>query len=191
MDPAPRRTPASLPSDTPSWREVARRLLVHARCLGAPVEEAEDLVHDTLEVMVARPDWLDPDRDALPALKVVLRNRWANRRRAAGVSERAGPRLTLVHEPPPTPEIPLDAEQARAHRARFLALLEPEERAMFGAWLRQRNGGLTGPACAASLGMTPAAYEAAKKRLRRRCQAILEELGLEISDLFDPQPGGR
>ena len=189
MGPLTRPSPGAQPSDTPSWREVVRRLLVHARCLGASVEEAEDLVHDTLEVVVARPDWLDPDRDALPVLKVALRNRWANRLRSVSVSERAAPRLSLVQEPPATPELPLTHEQARAHRARFLALLEPEERAVFGAWLQQRAGKRDGPACAAGLGMTLAAYEAAKKRLRRRCQAILAELGLDRSELFDPHGG--
>jgi DNA-directed RNA polymerase specialized sigma24 family protein len=177
-----------LPDDPPSWRAVVRRLLVHARCLGAPLEEAEDLVHDAITALVADQAWFDPSRgDLLGLLKVVVRNRWANRRRSAGVSERAVPRLRLV-EDGPTPEAPLTAAQAATHRQRLLALLEPTDRAVFAAWLRQRAGEVTGPEAATALEMSNASYEAAKKRLRRRCRAILAELALTPDDLFAPPP---
>lgn len=187
--------PALLPrtlrtEDAPPWREVVRRLLVHARCLGASVEEAEDLVHDTIEVVVADPGWFEPARGTLlSALKVVLRNRWLNRRRSQGISARARPRLALV-PPPPTPEQPLQGEAARTNRRRFLALLEPGERELFGVWMQQRAGQLRGPQAAAQLSLSHRAYEAAKKRLRRRCRAVLDELELDPADLFDPPQGG-
>ena len=172
------------PDRAPTWPDTVRRLLVHARALGASLEEAEDLVHDTLEVVLADPAWLDPDRDPLPALKVVLRNRWLNRVRAAGVAARNGPRLVLVREAQETPETPITAEQARAHRRSLLASLTPDERALFAAWLEQRAGRCAAPAAAARVGLDVPAYEAAKKRLRRRCEALLGELGLDPGDLF-------
>ncbi len=182
--------PPPQPQQPPPWREVARRLLVHARCLGASVEEAEDLVHDTIEVIVSDPGWFSPTRGALiSALKVVLRNRWLNGRRSQGVRTRARPRLALV-PPAPTPEAPLHSAVAKANRHRFLALLEPSERAVFEAWMQQRSGALRGPEAAAQLSMSHRAYEASKKRLRRRCRAVLEELDLTPGDLFDPPEGG-
>ena len=193
MDPAPRPTDSPPPpDDAPPWREVVRRLLVHARCLGASLEEAEDLVHDAVEVLVADPGWLDPSRGSVvTALKAVLRNRWSNRRRSSGVSARAHAKLRLVPPVAATPDQPLTAADARTHRQRFLALLEPDERALFGAWMQQRAGAIRGPEAAAQLGLTYPAYESAKKRLRRRCQRILGELGLAAADLFDPQQGER
>lgn len=190
MDPVPRRAQWQSQRGALPWREVVRRLLVHARCLGAAVEEAEDLVHDTLEVMVSEPERVDFERDVLSWLKVVLRNRWLNRIRAESVSERARPRLYLAQSPRALPDAPLTAEEARAHRLQLLSLLEPEERAVFGAWIKQRAGTQQATAAASSLGMTVQAFEAAKKRLRRRCQAILGELGIEACDLFDPSQGG-
>ena len=112
-----------------SWRELIRRLMVHARCLGATLEEAEDVVHEAVTMVVRDPDWFDPGRGTLlGALKVVVRNRWSNRRRAAGVRVRAQPRLRVVDAPVETPEVPLDRAEARDHRRRLLALLEPEQR---------------------------------------------------------------
>jgi len=52
--------------------------------------------------------------------------------------------------------------------------------------MRQKSGALRGPAAAESVHLTPAAYEAAKKRLRRRCQTVLNELNLTQADLYDP-----
>ncbi|MEZ4234824.1 MAG: hypothetical protein R3F59_01385 [Myxococcota bacterium] len=189
MDPALPSPDAARTELPPPWREVVRRLLVHARCLGAPAEEAEDLAHEAIEVVVADPDWFDPSRGSLvTALKTVLRHRWSNRRRAAGVAERAGGHLRLV-EPAPAPDAPLAAARAAEHRQRFLALLEPDERAVFGAWMRQRAREVDGAQAARALGLSLPAYESANKRLRRRAKAILDELGLVAADLYDP-PGG-
>ncbi|MEQ1570869.1 MAG: hypothetical protein ABMA64_34890, partial [Myxococcota bacterium] len=151
MDPLPKSEPT--PTDEP--RSLVRRLLVHARCLGASLEDAEDLVHETVEQALAQPAWFDPSRGTLVgALKVVLRNRWFNRRRALEVRERHAPHLQLV--PGPGPEAPLGAAEARENRRRLLASLEPDERALFAAWLRQR-GGARASEVAHDLGFTEAA----------------------------------
>src|SRR5690606_25576073 len=115
----------------PSWSDVVRRLLLHARHLGASREEAEDLVHDALELMVRDPDWFDPSRgDLVGALKVVLRNRFLNRIRASAVRERAAPRLRVV-QAASGPDAPLVAADARQNRQTLLALLSPAERRLF------------------------------------------------------------
>ncbi len=186
---APRGEPRPAPHERPTWPEIVRRLLLHARHLGATREEAEDLAHDALELVVREPGWFDPTRgELLGALKVVLRNRFLNVLRSRVVHHRAAPRLQIVPDPP-GPDVALGSATARELRRRLLALLEPEERAVFAAWMRQRAGE-PGPEAARSLGLTHAGYEAAKKRLRRRVHALLDELGVAPGDLFDPARSG-
>lgn len=179
----------ALPStDQPTWPDTVRRLLIYGRYLGATLEEAEDLVNDVLEHIVRNPDWFDPERgEWIGSLKVILRNRYFNRLRSADVHRRATPHLRVV-EPEPLPDETLQVAQARGHRQRVLALLSEDERRVFAAWMRQR-GGLQGEQAAAELGLSHPAYEAAKKRVRRRVQAVLAELELTPADLFDHAPG--
>ncbi len=166
-----------------------RRLLLYGRWLGAPLEQAEDLVHDALKVVVEDPDWYRPERGNLvSALKVILRNRYLNQLRDQGVRRRTAPKLTLV-ESAPGPDAPLSTAEARDNRHQLLALLDPGERRLFAVWLQQRDGVYRGSEAADQLGMTHRQYEAGKKRLRRRCAAILEELSLTPAELFDPRGG--
>ncbi len=175
------------PGDAIPWRELARRLLVFARGLGASVEEAEDVVQDALQHVAAHPDWFDPGRGSLPAaLRTVVRNAWLNRRRHDNVRQRAVPRLAVVTTGTIDPDVAVRSERARDRRHRVLALLEPEERAVFEAWLGQRTRQCTAKQAARSLSLSVAAYEAAKKRLRRRVRAAIEQLELTPADLFDP-----
>ncbi|MBX2800086.1 MAG: hypothetical protein KTR31_20580 [Myxococcales bacterium] len=170
------------------WPELVRRLLVHARGLGCSVEEAEDLVQEALGVLVARPDWYDPARGTLlAALKGIVHHRWVNLRRASSVQRAAAPRLQLVADPVPSPAGPVAQQEAQALRRRFLALLAEDERAVFRAWTQQRARVVDARGAARGLGLQVAAYEAAKKRLRRRCAAILDELGVDATDLFGPR----
>jgi DNA-directed RNA polymerase specialized sigma24 family protein len=159
-----------------------------ARRLGATVEEAEDVAHDTLELVLRDPEWFDQDRGSLlTALGAVLRNRLIDRRRKAGTRQRAVPRLRLLQpDAGPAPLHERTAADARAQRQLFLSQLDPQERAVFQAWLRQRGQGWTGAEAAASLALSTAAYENAKKRLRRRCRVVLAELDLVPSQLFGP-----
>lgn len=167
----------------PRWSDLARRLVVHARALGASHEQAEDLVADALERVMRDPTWHDPSRGTLlTALKVVVRSRYLNLIRASGVRDRAAPRLRLVGEGD-RPDRALEAGRAADARRRLLACLTPEERALFRAWIAQR-GGLVGSEAAASVGLDNRAYEAAKKRLRRRIRGAMDELGLAPEDLF-------
>lgn len=174
------------------WDELVRRLVAYARRLGASSEEAEDLVQDSVELAVRDPAWLDGERGSpVTALATVLRNRLFDRYRHLAVQTRAAPKLRLIAPDETPPDETLAAADARARRRALLALLEPAERQVFGAWLRQRRGEADGAGAAASVGMTPPAYEAAKKRLRRRCRALLDELGVGPDDLFDPTGGGE
>lgn len=166
-----------------SWREVARRLFSTALRHRATVEEAEDLVQETMQVALERPGWFDEDRDPVPALRSILKNRLIDQRRHQTMRQRKEPMLRLV-KPEPDPEDLLERSRAVDLRRAFLAQLEPDERKLFQAWLLQRRGDLPAPDAAASLQLSVPAYEAAKKRLRRRCHRILEDLQLDPADLF-------
>ncbi|MBX2803571.1 MAG: hypothetical protein KTR31_38185 [Myxococcales bacterium] len=174
------------------WEQLIRRLVATALRLGASVEEAEDLVQDTLEVVCADPGWFDRSRGSLiTALTTVLRNRFIDRRRHDQVHRRATPHLRLLEPPSATPDQAVAAAEARARRKLFLAQLTQEERALFGAWLKQDRRMLQAQEAAASLGMRVSDYDNAKKRLRRRCRWILLQLEIETHDLFGPEGGAR
>ena len=185
MSTAPEPDPA--PTTVP-WDELIRRLFSTALRHRASVEEAEDLVQATVEVALASPGWFDPQRGTrLAAMRAILRNRLIDQRRHRAVHERSTPHLRLVPAEPDASQLLLDAD-ARDRRRAFLAQLNPEERTLFQAWLQQRRGDFTAGGAAHAVGLTVPAYEAAKKRLRRRCQAILQDLELEAADLFGVQP---
>lgn len=170
-------------SEASTWSQVARKLFSTALRHRATVEEAEDLVQETMQVALERPGWFDEARDPVPALRSILKNRLIDRRRHQSMRRRKEPMLRLV-KPEPDPEDLLERSRAADLRRAFLAQLEPEERQLFRAWLLQRRGDVRAPEAAASLGLSVAAYEAAKKRLRRRCHRILADLELDPSDLF-------
>ena len=62
----------------------------------------------------------------------------------------------------------------------------PAYSTVFATWLRQRAREIDARGAAAVLGLEVPAYEAAKKRLRRRLTTLLDDLGLTPADLFDP-----
>lgn len=181
--PEPEQRPPSL-----SWEELVRGLFSTALRHRASVEEAEDLVQETVEVALKSPAWFDPERGTkLAAMRAILRNRLIDRRRHQAVHERSTPHLRLVPTEPDADSLLME-EDARDRRRAFLAQLTPEERQVFQAWLRQRRGDFTATGAAATLDLDVPAYEAAKKRLRRRCHLVLDDLGLEAADLFGGAP---
>jgi len=183
--------PDRLPVDSLSWEQLVRRLLAQARVLGASAEDAEDLVHDTLERTVRDPSWYDPDRGPLLGLlHAVLRNQFVDGFRKRDVRNRAAVHLRLVGGEPSSADWGLACEQAIIRRQRFLESLTTDERRLFEVWLGQRRGALNATEAASALDLTVAQYEARKKVLRRRCVQILESLGMTVSDLFDPEPHG-
>ncbi|MCB9682047.1 MAG: hypothetical protein H6733_11335 [Alphaproteobacteria bacterium] len=163
-----------------------RVLLAHARRGGASVEEAEDLVQQTLELTLRDPAWYDPDRGALVSLlQVVLRRRQIDRHRTGQRHAAAAPRLAVVHADDARPDAVAWRAGARARRHEVLALLDPETRTVFEVWVQQAQGTLTGAEAAARLGLTVAGFEAAKKRVRRRVHTALDTLGYASTDLYD------
>lgn len=185
MRPRPATTPHA--SSTPegwTWGGLVRTLLCHARGLGASAEEAEDLVQEAVEVTVRDPAWYDPDRGTLIGLlKVVLRHRLFDRHRARNVHDRALPNLVLVVSDQASAEDELWRNEAAKRRADLLAHLTADERDVLRAWLRQRHGELDGHAAAATIGLTGPAFEASKKRLRRRYREVAAALGFGLDDL--------
>ncbi len=167
-----------------AWTELAGRMYRHARFLGAPAEEAEDLVQDALLTLTADPERLDPRRGSVAGLvRTMVANRWTDRLRKTSRHDKARGHLRLV-EDEAGPEEQLIEDDAARLRAQFLLRLNVDERGVFEAWVRQRQGQLDGPGAADELHMTYAEYEAAKKRLRRRCQTVLGELGVSSGDLY-------
>ncbi len=169
-----------------SWEELVKRLFRHACALGARPEEAEDLVHDAIEILRRDPSWYDPQRASLErVLRVVIANRLTDRRRARGTRRRARPHLWLLKPwSGPGPSQSLEGRQAAQRRAEFLEYLNAAERALFWAWIAQQQGDLNGHSAAASLGLQYKEYENRKKKLRRRCQAIVAKMGIDARDLF-------
>lgn len=185
--PPPKRPPGDL-----TWEELIRELLRHARFLGATSEEAEDLTHDALAVFHADPGWYDPRRGSLKAaLKSVITNRYRDLVRRSGRGALVKRRLRLV-TPAGAPDAAHEVEQkVRArNRKRLIDALSVEERGLFRAWMLQRSGEVDGPEAARSLGLDMRDYENHKKRLRRRCRKLLDELGLEPADLMAPATRG-
>lgn len=169
------------------WRDLARGLLRLAVHLGAAPEEAEDLVHEVLAAHAAAPHRHDPSRGPLlPYLRLTLRSRFIDGRRHDAMRRRKAPELVSLPSPPTQDQV-LAAAEARQRRDAFLARLEPDHRQLFLCWVQQSRGDCDASQAARSLGLSVAAYEAAKKRLRRRCRSLLEEMGFRPSDLLSPE----
>ncbi len=179
----PHRKPAPA---TETWDDVVRTLYLHARGLGCSREEAEDLVHDALEVTVRDPSWYDRSRGPLTrVLRVVITNRVRDRYRAGVVRRRSRSHLELLSKSPERPDETLGKERASELRREFLSALDDGEQLLFYTWMAQQRGELTGWTAADSLNITYREYEARKKRLRRRCRRILEDMGVSTDDLWD------
>lgn len=172
------------------WDQLARTLLRYAARLGASPEQAEDLAQSTLLAYVRAPHRHDPAKGSLNAwLCTSLRNRFIDQYRRARTRRDHAPALRLVQPDADAPDLVLARERSEQRRQAFLAALEDDERRVFFAWIRQRRGEWDVQGAAAALDLTPAAYEAAKKRLRRRCARLLDELGVSVDDLISPEEG--
>ncbi len=187
--PAP---PVERPPGELTWEELTRILLRHACFLGATFEEAEDLTHDALAVFHADPRWYDPNRGSLKAaLKSVITNRYRDLVRRSGRGALVKRRLRLVSpRGAPGADVQVERRIRADNRGRLLAALSREERALFQTWMQQRSDEFDGPAAARSLGLDMRDYENQKKRLRRRCKKLLDELGMEPADLMEPATRG-
>jgi DNA-directed RNA polymerase specialized sigma24 family protein len=176
----------SAPAEQQTWDEVVRILYLHARGLGCSREEAEDLVHDALEVTVRDPSWYDRSRGPLTrVLRVVITNRVRDRFRSGVVRRRSRKHLELLASRPDRPDEMLVRDRASGLRRELLAALDDAEQLLFYTWMSQQRGELTGWTAADSLNITYREYEARKKRLRRRCRRILEDMGVATDDLWD------
>lgn len=163
-----------------------RRLARRAMARGCPPQVAEDLVVAAWEKAAAA---FDAERGAFGALLTRTLDRevldwWRHR----GVQDRLEPALT-VHERSRHARAVDPETRALAHRnqQRLLEALDADERAVFHTWALQRHlprGAFPASAAAERLGLEVPAYEAAKKRLRRRISALLDAWGLSPRDLI-------
>lgn len=167
-------------------RRALRGLIGRAMQRGVPRADAEDIVLRAYEKATSVHD---PARGSFEALmqRTVERETvdWWRRRRAwSRAAERLGAEADVVR-----PQAVDSAARLRAHthQQALLERLSEDERRVFAAWALQRHlpqGELTAARAGATLGLTVAQYNNAKKRLARRVRAVLEELGLTPSDLW-------
>ena len=172
-----RRTP--IPS-----KDLLRTLVRMCLSRGLPAEDAEDVVHRSYEKASKA---FDPTRGAFEALLCrVVQNecrywwRTQNRRRETS---------NLLHLPSVAPaKLGPSAERQAANKQRVLLdALEPEERQVFSAWALQRHlpkGRYPASEASASLGMSVAEFENAKRRLRTKVKNVLDSQGWSPRDLF-------
>jgi DNA-directed RNA polymerase specialized sigma24 family protein len=158
--------------------------------MGASLEEAEDLVADAIVVLRSKPDRYDLSTSPVGLIRAIVRNAYIDRHRAR--SNRARLHLRLV-EPDATVlgDRELVRQSAHANRQLLLAALEPAERIVWDAWVRQRARELDGPQAAAAVGVTYGEYENRKRKLRRRVRTAMDALNLRFDDLLDPPEGSR
>ncbi|MCP4868049.1 MAG: sigma-70 family RNA polymerase sigma factor [Proteobacteria bacterium] len=158
--------------------------------MGASLEEAEDLVADAIVVLRSRPDRYDLSTSPIGLIRTIVRNAYIDRYRVR--TNRARLHLRLV-EPDSTVfgDRELVRQTAHANRQRLLDALEPAERIVWDAWVRQRERELDGPQAAAVVGVTYGEYENRKRKLRRRVHSVMEMLDLRFDDLLDPPEGSR
>jgi DNA-directed RNA polymerase specialized sigma24 family protein len=173
-------------TDSNELHQLVRSLYVHALRLGASSEAAEDMVQESLTVPLGKVDWFDPERGTLPAaLRAVITHRFIDACRARERRKRLhAHHLEGQEAVEPSPAKQMADRTAYLNRQRFLVQLDEGEKALFAMWIRQNQGDVKGPEGAEALSMTYAEYEAAKKRLRRRSMAILEELEIDATDLW-------
>jgi len=158
---------------------------------GVAAEDAEDIV---LRCYHRVADRFDPDRGSFEALylKAVdneCRFFWRTWQR------REKRHLQLVHEPEVTPNRSrTGAERAEKNQRRLLEALSPSERKAFATWALQRHlprGRLNAAGASRSLGLTVREWENAKRRLKTRIAALLDEWGMTPRDLFSLEDDER
>ena len=168
----------SVPAPT---RAAIRELVRRALRRGVPPQEAEDIVAVAWERAVRT---YDSDRGTFEAFlnRIVERkvaDWWREHRRWRRVSERLKAESNVVALPV--------SDGAHDNQRRLLERLDPTERKVFAAWALQKHlkqGAFDARAAATSVGMTVTEFNNAKKRLRTRVMAVLDELGLEARDLW-------
>lgn len=152
-----------------------------ARGRGVPLQEAEDLVFDAYHRAV---EAFDPERGTFEAyMHTIVRNRCAYWWRRRSVVQRAHTELRLAARRPPAEP----AEVAARRQAAILEALDGDERRIFAAWALQKHlgkGVTTSQEVARSLGMSPAAYDNAKRRLKHRLHRLLEEFDWTVADVL-------
>ncbi len=162
-------------------RTAVRGLLKRAMRHGVPREEAEDIVFRSWEKAACH---YDPSKGSLEALltRVVEREAidwWRDRKRWQRVQERLQAETNVVF---------LQVSGSADHNQRqLLDRLDEQERRVFAAWALQKHlpqGSFDAKRAADTLGLSVAQFNNAKKRLRGRVQAVLDELGLEARELW-------
>ena len=85
----------------------------------------------------------------------------------------------------PDPEAVLALDEGSDKFARVLAALDYVDRAFLAVWAEQAEGDGSREDAAEELGFTMAEYEAAKKRLKRRLDAVVVKLGISFDEFGD------
>jgi DNA-directed RNA polymerase specialized sigma24 family protein len=148
---------------------------------GLPPQEAEDVVFDAWERAHTA---FDPARgDFETYMHAAVRHAcayWWRRQARAG---RAHAHLRLL----PSPEDTAGPERAASHQQALLDALTEEEREVFAAWALQKHlgkGQVQSAEVAASIGLSPRAFDNAKRRLKTQLDRLLARFGWTVADVL-------
>jgi DNA-directed RNA polymerase specialized sigma24 family protein len=165
----------------PPKRDFLKRQIRWAMGRGLPAQAAEDVV---FEAWHKAAETFDKRRGSFEAyMQRIVRNKCTDWWRRESSVERAHNHLRLV----PASRESRREERASRHQTALLAALDPSELAVFNAWALQRHlgkGRVTSRDMSQSLGMAPADYENAKRRLRTRIETLMTDFGWSVRSLL-------
>jgi RNA polymerase sigma factor (sigma-70 family) len=177
------------PQNHQELRYVYDRLIAYARRRGLTHQDSEDLTQEVLLRAWQRRNQFSPrpGGSLVAWILTVAKNLLIDRLR----TKAAEGRLTAGLGEDPASEYAVDSQlseladrEAARRRAALICRLPEELRPVFWSWVEQSADGGRREVAAEQLGMSIAAYEAAKKRVRRAITKDLEELGYGPRDVL-------
>jgi len=177
-----------------NFKYIYGRLIAFGLGKGLTVEEAEELVQETLlRAWTKRGHYTPrPETPLVGWLLRVARNLFVDRLRAQQVSRRALEQMEHDQgsdHPTRTQYSILGNTDAARRRVRLLVGLPEDLQRVFWVWVEQCDRRINRDEAAVRLGMTVEEYEAAKKRVRRAIEREMELLGYKTRDLLSSDPG--
>lgn len=192
-DDTPRVRDLLSPQQRDSLKYAYGRMLGFAHgVLGLDKHQAEDVVQAATLRAIERIGRYT-ERPGVPFVswlnKVLLnlvRDEHRNRQRQLRLRDLVGD--ATVPPAATQPDLELANAQATLRRDQLLAALSSDTRTAFEVWVQQNAGYIDRAEAAARLGSSIEQFEAAKKRVRREVESVMERLGLAPNDLLSELP---
>lgn len=173
-------------------QHIHGRIVAVAMHKGLSKAEALDVAQQVVVRVIAKCDQYveRPGTPYLAWLWTVAVNHLTDVLRSRGAQRRLTERLWREPEGdrPPDAEQQLTDHEAQSNRDRLLEALPEEDRLVFLIWARQNDGEIDRAEASDQLGISMAAYEAAKKRVRRAVAAAQLRLGLRVEHFWSHEP---